>query len=614
MGPHDQPVEQRPGQLPPRVVPEPSAGGEPLSCRADGLRWICLPQFAALLERVPAEAWCRPAEQDWELVKANPLRRVYRARVAGVGLFLKYYRRRGWRGWFKELAQGSPCRYEFEVGRYASRFGIPTVETLGYACDLSVDDGRCDLLVTRAVPGAYLLSSFWQQLCADDDPRRRRRDIAYLTDLLAEMVAFAHQCGLEHCDMHAGNVLIEPLAPGRYRALLVDLQDARVGRPLSDHAVVRNLAQLNQWFRRRATLTDRLRFLKRYLRWRDQYEDLSPHGRKLGLDYRALVAALDKQASQHARRLWRQRDRKVLGTNRYFARLELEGGWRGHVFLAAKQTRPESPASKLELDVDWWRRVLHDPSAWFEEESLCKRSHSALVARAALPRTGQSLPVIVKRPLGRNWRRRLRGWLAPSRSLRGWIMANRLLNRDVPTARPLAVLERRLGPLVRDSLLITERLPGAQDLEAYLRRQHQRLSGPAWLACKRELAAGLARMLRQLFAAGLVHRDCKAQNLLVRAGRPLRLVWIDMDGLRSARRVRRRDEIRALARLHVSLLEVPGLTRSDRLRLLRCYCARWGAAPDAWRRLWREIEPAATEKLARLGRRRRWKLKHYGRT
>ena len=47
---------------------------------------------------------------------------------------------------------------------------------------------------------------------------------------------------------------------------------------------------------------------------------------------------------------------------------------------------------------------------------------------------------------------------------------------------PLAVLERRFGPLVLDSLLLTEAIPGAIDLGAYLRQAQAALSPRALYA------------------------------------------------------------------------------------------------------------------------------------
>jgi tRNA A-37 threonylcarbamoyl transferase component Bud32 len=581
----------------------------------DGLEWTFRERFGAVLKSLPAKAWTDPAGQGWEEIKHNAVRAVWRARIDRSVYYLKYYADRGWLGGIKRLIRGPVCKIEFKCGTYALEAGVPVVRPAG-CCPRVVCGGRCcALLVTEAFEPAYPLSEYWQTLLADDDPGRGRRDRTYLINLLAEMIARAHQAGFEHRDMHPANILVHPIGQRRYETAFVDLQNARVGRPLGDRTVVRNLGQLNQWFRRHASIGDRLRFLRRYVRWRNEYEQSCEHSRPLGMSYERLVHALAENAQRHAERLWAKRDRRARRSGRYFARVWVQGGWRALVYLQCKRPAQESLASSMTLTRAWWRAQLGHPLRRFERsgEQACKESHSAWVARAMLPTDAGPLPVIVKRPLARNWRRRVRQLFAPSRSMRGWRIGNALLHRDIPTARPLAVIERRIGPLVFDSLLLTEAVPGALDLDAYLRREYQARSGAAWWRHKRELSALLVRHVRRLAERGFVHRDCKAQNVLVLAEPRLTLLWIDLDGLKRVGSVTRADEFRALTRLHVSLLNVPGLTRTDWLRFLKAYLAGFSSDARAWRDVWRSIAEAAQEKLRARWVRRRWKVKHYGR-
>ncbi len=579
------------------------------------IAWVCRADFAAVLRAAGPQRWDDPAAAGWTPVKNNPVRSVWRKRLGDRPYYLKVYHEHTLPARWKARWQGTAGEVEWNAGVYALRQGIPAVRPAGYAIVRGTRGRRCSLLVTEGVEPVYLLSEFWRMLEDDDDPPRRRRDKRYLIDLLAEMIALAHQTGFEHRDMHAANILVHPIAPGQYRTMFCDLQSARLGHPLDDQAVVRNLTQLHQWFRRHSAITDRLRFLRRYLRWRLEYECLSPCGRALGLDFDQLVAALADRSDRHARRLWARRDRRTLRNSRYFGRISLPRGWRGCVFLSAKRTSPASPASRLVLARPWWRTQLADPTRWTREiaQNACKRSHSALVARDTLDADGQRIDVIVKRPLARNFRRKLRQIFPPSRSMRGWRIGNALLNRDIPAARPLAVLEKRLGPFVLDSLLLTEAVPGARDLEAFLRAGPRDVTPARWWRQKTTLGRLVARRLRELHERGFVHRDCKAQNLLVVTEPELEVIWIDMDGLRAVRHPRPKDELRMLARLHVSLIDVPAVTRADRGRVLKAYLTRFGRDPDTWRTVWRRIGQLAERKLRALERRRAWKHKHYGR-
>lgn len=600
----------------PRVTVDRSASSEAdRHATYDGLAWSHRPGAEPLLTGVSAQAWCQPERQGWQRVKQNTSREVWRAVIGGSPYYLKYYFRDHWLRVLRRLFRDASCRAEWEAGRFAQRAGLPATRPVAYAMNLRRGRRRCDLLVSEAVEPAHVLSDFWRSLISDDDVRRRRQDAAQLGERLAEMIARAHQAGFEHLDLHAANVLVQPVGPRRYRTLFVDLQSARRDVPVGDHAIVRNLAQLNQWFRRNSSIGDRLRFLRAYLRWRNEYETAFPHGRPIGLTFRQLVAALGRAAERHARHLWAQRDRRTARDGRYFTRLRLPGGWRGMAVVSAKHATDDSLASRLKFERSWWQQQLAQPLRWFAGETagVCKDSHSASVRRATLLHHGQPLPVIIKRPLARSGRRRLAQLWPPSRSRRAWGIGHALLHRDLPTARPLAMLERRWGPFVLDSMLITEALPGTRDLESHLRDAYESSSPRGWARTKQTLASVLAAHLRQLHERGFQHRDCKASNILVRPGSPPRLTWIDLDGLRRASRFTHRRRFDALVRLHVSLCNVPGLTRTDRLRVLRAYLTRLGHTPDSWRELWRALTRAAARKQSAKAARRAWKLKHYGR-
>ena len=580
-----------------------------------GIQWTCLAEFESLLAAQPADLWRKPQSHGGTRVKSNPRRSVWRLQTPAGAFYAKYFFAGDWRGRVRNAWRGPDCLAEWRSGLYALRFALGAPRPVGYAEQVEIDDQPASLLVTQALEPARPLSAFWLALLKDDDARRGREDRWRLIERLAELIARAHQAGFAHLDLHAANVLVLTRGPRHYAPAFVDLQSARLDAPLPDELVVRNLTQLNQWFRRHSSSADRLRFLRAYCRWRNEYEHAFQHGRALRLSFPELVAALRTAADRHARRLWAQRDRSALRDGRYFSRLQLPGGWRGHAVRACKRGVHGSRSAQLQLSGDWWREALADPLRLCRPPlaEICKDSHSALVTRCELtPPEGEPIPVIVKRPRSRDGRRRLRNLLAPSRSLRGWRVGCALLNRDLGAARPLAVVERRLGPIVLDSVLLTEVVERALDLESWLERKSTELAPRAWARCKRRNAAVLARFVRRLHQCGLTHRDCKASNILVTADEPPELLWIDLDGIFRTQATQD-DGWRALARLWVSLPADAGVTRTDCARFLKAYCARFGGSRDAWRDAWRHIAALAQAKRAQAETRRAWKLRRYGR-
>lgn len=579
-----------------------------------GLGWTCRNGFSRVVAIVPTESWAEPGQAGWTLIKHNGSRDVWRATLGGQAYYVKYYFVDGWLSRAKQVLRGPACMTEWKGGVFAIARGIPAVRPAGFTPSAVCGGRRCSILVTEAIEPAYSLDEYWLAIQSDADGVRRRSDVTTLLECLAAMIAHAHQSGFEHLDMHPANILVQPLGARRYRTLFVDLQSARLGVPINDRAVVRNLAQLNQWFRRHSSVGDRLRFLRAYARWRNEHEVNFPQGRPLSLSFDQLVAALGVAAHRHAERLWAQRDRRIARSGRYFARLTLRNGWRGLVAVRSKRASDASIASGSVLNAQWWRAQLADPLRWFADPAqTAKDSHSAAVVRVALPHEAGPIPVIVKRPLPRNPARAMRHALPPSRCRRAWSIGHQLLHRDIPAARPLAMIEQRVGPFVRDSVLVTEFVTGAADLDAHLRREFARCNAHEWLLHKRALTALLVRELRKLQQRGFAHRDCKAQNILIRGAASPSLLWIDMDGIRRVGVLARAEQLRPLARLHVSLLDVSGLTRTDRARFLKAYFARFGAPVNAWREAWRELALITIEKLARREIRTAWKRKNYGR-
>ena len=592
------------------------AAAEPTTLVVDGLAWTCCPGQEEWLRAIPAAVWAAPEVHGLTRVKHNGARSVYRATFAGRTVFAKYFFHAGWTDWFKGLLRVRACAAEWRGGLFALRQGIAAIRPIGFAAAVRVGGRRAAVLVTEAVEPAGPLNEYWRLLQTDIDDGRRRADVAQLTDVVAQLIARAHQAGFEHMDMHAENILVQRAGGRQVRAVFVDLQSARLDWPITDAAVLRNLAQLNQWFRRHASVGDRLRFLRAYLRWRNEYEHAFTHSRALALDFRGLLRGLKGAAARHATRLWSQRDRRARRSGRYFAALRLGQGWRAQVYRCCKHPRAESPASRLTLEPVWWQTQLANPLRWFGPDgaTVCKESHSAAVRRTLLAVDATTtIPVLLKRPRARNLWRRLRQLLPPSRSARGWRLGHALLNRDLPAPRPLAVLERRVGPFVRDSVLVTEWVAGAADLEAFVRAQYPQLGPRGWFRRKQTLGTLLVRRLRQLQERGFLHLDCKASNLLVVSQPRLELLWIDMDGLRQVRGAAKRHWQRALARLYVSVAELPGITRTDAVRVLRAYLARFGSAPDEWRRQWRALAALVQRKQQAREARRAWKLSHYGR-
>jgi serine/threonine protein kinase len=207
--------------------------------------------------------------------------------------------------------------------------------------------------------------------------------------------------------------------------------------------------------------------------------------------------------------------------------------------------------------------------------------------------------------------------LRPSRARRAFRRGHQLLTRRIATALPLAALERRRGPLLLDSILVTEAVEG-RDLHQFLSRW---LSTPATADAvlsppeQRHLAQAvlwqLGRLLRRLHDSRFAHRDLKASNVLVRwsPGERPELVLIDLDGLRRVWWLTARRRFQGLMRLNVSLLKCPVVNHAGRLRMLLGYLRRPGAPRVNFKPYWRVLQRWSARKLQSQIRSRRQRQK-----
>lgn len=160
--------------------------------------------------------------------------------------------------------------------------------------------------------------------------------------------------------------------------------------------------------------------------------------------------------------------------------------------------------------------VVADPDEWLERGKPLKRGRTATLAQIDI----DGLSLVIKRYNIKNATHALsRAW-RPSRAWRAWIEGHRLGFLGIATPQPLALIERRFGPLRGKAWLITTHCPG-MNLSEHLASSLDK--PPAT-----EIAA-LRKLCEQLVAAKISHGDLKATNLLWHEGG---VQLIDLDAMR----------------------------------------------------------------------------------
>jgi tRNA A-37 threonylcarbamoyl transferase component Bud32 len=491
-------------------------------------------------------------DPDRAVAAGTPVKRnVHRvaARVdlpsAGAAL-LKVHRSRGLAEAVRGLLLGSRAESEWRAALYLRAAGLPTPEPLFLAVRRR---GPVPEVAATAVRWLPRRETFVPAL-RPQPPRMARALVARATRWIRAL----HDRGVDHRDLHSGNVLVGPGPGDRCDLELVDLHRTRIGRPPSPRARARGLAQWLHSLREAVGPGGRLRALAAYAGG-DRAEA------------RRLLARVEPRVRRRERARLASRSKRCVREGTGFA--PLDGAWRGW------RARDVDPAS-LDAAV-----VAHDAALRSRGAQVAKEGRKSRVTRHG--------HVVVKEALSPGLLGRLRDLVAPSRHRRGYENAHALLVRGVPTARPLA-FARRDGR----SFTVYE------DLSAFPRLDHRaraairsREWGPRR---RRQVVEASADLAARLHRQGIWHGDWKGCNWLVEErGTAVAFRLVDTDRVRFLRRVSRSRRLRNVAQLAASM--PVAVSRADRLRWWRRY-ARGTAldGPEAARAAARDVAALLSRK------------------
>lgn len=335
--------------------------------------------------------------------------------------------------------------------------------------------GRFEGLIYEFLVDATDLAQCWPHF----DPAQKQQWLRRLVDAMLQL----HQrAGASQQDIHLGNFMFRG-----EQLYLLDLGSIAIGNaPLPQARCIDNLGQLVAQF------------------------DI---GEQTLLD--TAVAHYFEQCGWAGSPALRQNLRRAIDKARqYRVRDYLGKAGRDCTLTRFEQRFDRVLAVRREWEGDDLQRFIEDPDRFMAAGELLKAGNTATVVKGLL----NGRPVVVKRYNIKNWRHAMSRSLRKTRAEHSWRMAHLLEILGLDSLRPVALLERRRGPLRGTAYFISTWIDAPDLLSVGTQRK---LSAAELLA--------LDALLRQMIAARLSHGDFKANNLLVRDDH---LAIIDLDSMR----------------------------------------------------------------------------------
>ena len=531
-----------------------------MSTIAGGIQWQCQSQWHAKIFHMNTMQWSDLANEPLaQLVKQNAKRKVYRVVIDDVTLFVKAYAIGTIKDRIKNSFRDIPAKDEFTKLYICQdrKISVPTPIAWG----INPIGSFCYLICLGVENASSLL----------DIIRDKDTDDMFVSKALmatAKMISQAHCGGILHQDLHSGNVLIKHSTQS---ATLIDLQGAcianRSGHPSADPFTsdrVNNFAILIADIRNNITVKQLKAFVFTYLDTLNLVTSLDPSEKKLHL--KSLILAADR----HDQKIWASRSRRAKRNSTYAQHFKLHGPWRCSATLKSKYRDTNYSTTNHIFKVDDFKETFIQPAALLDDGDILKEGGHSRVIATTINLGGRTLDVVIKKI---KHRKGFRGWLQMcrlSKAKREWLTATNLHQRRIPTAWPLCAIERRVGFLLKESILVSEKLLESHTVEEVL-SQSLLING---LYNRAHFFTHLGTLFGNLHHKRMVHRDSKASNIMVRhvAGDAIRFEFVDLDGMRPMVLKTSHYEHFALKRFLFSIMRYSKLISStDIVRLFKAY-------------------------------------------
>ncbi len=554
----------------------------------NGTEWTVREGYEKILDRFDPDEFLSDLHgKHYTLVKENRVRSVISmpgSDISENGIYIKYFKKGGYRDYIKYLFVPTKVRTEWVVGNALLSKDINT------ALPLAISERKgCLLLVTETVTNSEDLMEFCQANYEGNLSVEKESEKRILLNKLALFIREIHEKGFCHYDLHAGNILIrfkdnQSTSVRDCTLYLMDLHSVKILNRMSYRKRLFNLTQIFNSLSSILTSSDKLNFIRSY------------GSNLLGniTDENELVRQIDEQFSRIRNIHYRSRRKRCLKESSVFSRKRFAGM---KMFF------------RKGYDIDNFRKLIEKHTNTLvnnDSTAIMKRDSKTALTRHTF-KDKMIRNVVVKQYKAGCLGRLLKNIFRGSAGRKAWIAGNGLRVYGFNTPLPLVLVEKKISGIPADSYVIMEEVKDSLEMDRYilknfsnrletnqcenenhpltppskggdlkeLNRELKKSDQPRTpslidLKKKRAFINSFAKALGKMHNHNIFHHDLKTCNIMVKEkDKSFDFTFLDFDKVSFDEEITVRKRVKNLTQINLSTPRL--FTLADRLRFLKEY-------------------------------------------
>ena len=540
----------------------------------NGTEWTVREGYEMIPDRFsPDDFLSDLAGKYYKLVKENRVRSVVSmpgSDISENGIYIKCFKRGGYRDYIKHLFVPTKARTEWKVGNALLSKNINT------ALPLAMSEGKKYLLlVTETVTNSEDLMEFCQtnykgNFAADKESEKR-----ILLDKLAQFIRVVHEKGFCHYDLHAGNILIkfkkdQVASDQDYDLYLMDLHCVKILKSISVRKRIFNLAQIFNSLSSIMTSADKLDFVSSY--GSDALDNIA--------DENELVKQIDAQFLRIRNIHYRSRRKRCLKESSVFSKQRFAGM---KMFF------------RKGFNTDNYQELIekHNNALVNNDRAVIMKRDSKTALTRFSSGNNTVLNVVVKQYRAGCLGCLLKNIFRGSAGRKAWIAGNGLRVYGFNTPLPLALIEKRIFGIPINSYLLMEEVKDSLEMDRYILKH---FDNRKYLKKKIALINSFAKTLGKMHNQNIFHHDLKTCNIMVKEkGESFDFTFLDFDKVSFDEGISIRKRVKNLMQINLSTPRLFAL--EDRLRFLKEYLGQCDIMNEKKNMLKEIVNSSKTEKI-----------------